>query len=575
MNFNKDGRLHNAVYSSFSKNLIKAFVLIIVFFIFIMPVLRLVIMSFIGDDGMTSDFYRDVLSSDRTWTVLSNTAIIVILSTLISSVLGIVFAWLIAYTDIRAKNIIQLFIFLPFIIPSYIISLAWVDFFGGQGTLNTILEWFGMASGGWNLYSFSGIIVVMGISHFPLVYLFTVNVFRRIPREMEHAARASGAGRWHSFKNILIPMALPGIASGTFIAFLGSLDNFGTPAFLGIPGNITVLSTYIYQQVIGFGTSSFNYAAVLSVVLGVIAVIGLLIQWFLLRKSKRIQTTQLDMEPRYHLGRKKYIIEFLISLFFLVTSIFPLLSMASSSFLNAYGLSFTPENLSLDNFEYVMTSSSTYDAIMNSLKFAGVTAGIGLFIGTFIAYIRVRKGGNTIRTVETAITIPYALPGTVLALAMIFTWINPIPRVDWNPGIYGSAMIMYIAYFTRFLLLQVRGSITAFQQVDIEIEEAAQVNGSKAMVKWRKILIPLILPGVLSGTVLVFLTALTELTVSALLYSSTSETIGVSILSFQQSGYSLYANAFSTLIVLTIIVVYLILFTVQFFIKRKVKSDDS
>ena len=158
---------------------------------------------------------------------------------------------------------------------------------------------------------------------------------------------------------------------------------------------------------------------------------------------------------------------------------------------------------------------------------------------------------------------------------MIFTWINPIPRVDWNPGIYGSAMIMYIAYFTRFLLLQVRGSITAFQQVDIEIEEAAQVNGSKAMVKWRKILIPLILPGVLSGTVLVFLTALTELTVSALLYSSTSETIGVSILSFQQSGYSLYANAFSTLIVLTIIVVYLILFTVQFFIKRKVKSDDS
>ena len=575
MNFNKDGRLYNAVYSSFSKNLIKAFILIIVFFIFIMPVLRLVIMSFIGDDGMTSDFYRDVLSSDRTWTVLSNTAIIVILSTLISSVLGIVFAWLIAYTDIRAKNIIQLFIFLPFIIPSYIISLAWVDFFGGQGTLNTILEWFGMASGGWNLYSFSGIIVVMGISHFPLVYLFTVNVFRRIPREMEHAARASGAGRWHSFKNILIPMALPGIASGTFIAFLGSLDNFGTPAFLGIPGNITVLSTYIYQQVIGFGTSSFNYAAVLSVVLGVIAVIGLLIQWFLLRKSKRIQTTQLDMEPRYHLGRKKYIIEFLISLFFLVTSIFPLLSMASSSFLNAYGLSFTPENLSLDNFEYVMTSSSTYDAIMNSLKFAGVTAGIGLFIGTFIAYIRVRKGGNTIRTVETAITIPYALPGTVLALAMIFTWINPIPRVDWNPGIYGSAMIMYIAYFTRFLLLQVRGSITAFQQVDIEIEEAAQVNGSKAMVKWRKILIPLILPGVLSGTVLVFLTALTELTVSALLYSSTSETIGVSILSFQQSGYSLYANAFSTLIVLTIIVVYLILFTVQFFIKRKVKSDDS
>lgn len=124
MNLQKGGRLHKAVYSSFSKNLIKVLGLVVVFFIFVIPVIRLVIMSFTGEDGLTSDFYKDVLSSDTTWTVLTNTAIIVILSTLISSVLGIVFAWLIAYTDIRAKSIIQLFIFLPFIIPSYIISLA-------------------------------------------------------------------------------------------------------------------------------------------------------------------------------------------------------------------------------------------------------------------------------------------------------------------------------------------------------------------------------------------------------------------------------------------------------------------
>ncbi|SOC41080.1 ABC transporter permease [Salinicoccus kekensis] len=573
MRKNKDGRLHGAVYPSFFKNALKVISLILIFFIFVLPIFRLILMSFTGDDGITLAFYSEVLFSERTWNVLVNTTIIVILSTLISSVLGVTFSWLIAYTDIRWKNLFQLLILLPFIIPSYIISLAWVDFFGGQGTIVNMFEQIGMEISGWNLYSMSGIIVVMGISHAPLVYLFTVNVLRRIPREMELAARASGAGRLASFRKILLPMALPGIASGTFIAFLGSLDNFGIPAFLGIPGNITVLSTYIYQQVIGFGTSSFNNAAVLSVILGVMAVVGLLIQWLFLRKSKRIQTTKLDMEPRYHLGKKKLPVEILLIVFFLFISIFPLLSMIASSFLNAVGLSYSPENLTLDNFEFVLTSSSSYAAIMNSIKFAGVTALLGILFGTIIAYIRVRKGTRTIRFVETAVTIPYALPGTVLALAMIFTWINPIPGVDWNPGIYGSAMIMYIAYFTRFLLLQVRGSITAFQQVDIEIEEAAQVNGARPVAKWRKILMPLILPGVLSGTVLVFLTALTELTVSALLYSSTSQTIGVSILSFQQSGYSLLANAFSTLIIVAIIGVYFLLFVIQYIIRKKVASD--
>ena len=205
---------------------------------------------------------------------------------------------------------------------------------------------------------------------------------------------------------------------------------------------------------------------------------------------------------------------------------------------------------------------------MTSIKLAGVTALAGIFIGTVIAYLRVRQADVYTKIVEGAITLPYALPGTVLALAMIFAWMEPIP--GWNPGIYGSAAILYIAYITRFLILQVRSGITAFQQLDMQMEEAARISGTNGFGKWRKILIPLITPGILSGAMLVFLSALTELTVSALLYSSESETIGVSILSFQQSGYTLYATAFSSLIIGLIIVSYTILFVVQTVWKRKV-----
>ncbi|WBX81076.1 ABC transporter permease subunit [Virgibacillus salarius] len=140
-------------------------------------------------------------------------------------------------------------------------------------------------------------------------------------------------------------------------------------------------------------------------------------------------------------------------------------------------------------------------------------------------------------------------------------------------GIYGSAIILYIAYITRFLILQIRSGVTAFQQIDIQIEEAARVSGTNGIGKWKKILIPLITPGILGGALLVFLSALSELTVSSLLYASTSETIGVSILSFQQSGYSLYATAFSSIIVALIMLGYLVLFAVQRFWSRKVDKS--
>ena len=549
----------------FNRKKVLAIGLIIIFFI--IPIIRLIIMSFLSDEGINFDYYHAILTDGRTWQVLQNTLIVVVGSTIISLILGTAFAWMVAYTDIRMKGIVQLFIFLPFIIPSYITSLAWVQFFGPAGLLTKMLD----QLPSWNLYSMSGIIFVMGISHFPLVYLFTVNVFRKIPREMELAARISGASRWTAFSKIVFPMALPGVVGGSFIAFLGGLDNFGIPAFLGTPANISVLSTYIYQKVIGFGPSAFNEAAVLSVILGVIAIIGISLQWLLLRKSKPIETTKLDYSPRYHLGKKKLIAEILIWLFFAMTSIFPFISMVMTSFLNAYGLDFVPENFSLKNYAYILSRNSTVESIFTSLKLAGVTTVIGIIVGTIFSYYRVRKPNVTMRLQEYAITIPYALPGMVLALAMIFAWMEPIP--GWNPGIYGSTAILYIAYVTRFLILQVRSGITAFQQVDVEVEEAARINGTNGFGKWKRIMVPLIAPGILSGAMLVFLSALTELTVSSLLYSSNSETIGVAILSFQQSGYTLYSTAFSSLIVGLIIVGYFLLFASGALRKRKVEKE--
>ena len=216
--------------SFFHPNLWKIIGFILVAIFFIVPIIRLILMSFIGDTGFTLSFYKSILAEPRTWQVLKNTVIVVAGSTILASILGIIFAWIVAYTDIRGKNIIQVFIFMPFVIPSYVTSLAWVQFFGPKGFVDRLLAIFPFDIPTWNLYSLSGIIFVMGISHFPLVYLFTVNVLRQIPREMELAARISGASAGNRSGKSFSQLHYRNCWGHVYF-LLGSLDNFGIPAF--------------------------------------------------------------------------------------------------------------------------------------------------------------------------------------------------------------------------------------------------------------------------------------------------------------------------------------------------------
>jgi len=548
-------------------------VLFVVIF-FVLPIFRLVFLSFSSEGGFTFENYTSVLQDRSTWKTIENTLYVVVGSSIIAIILGIMTAWVVAYTNIRQKKLIQLFIFLPFIIPSYITTLAWTQFMSKNGFFANLLSLLPGSLEPMNMYSLQGIIFVMGLSHYPLVYLLTVGVLRKIPRDLEYAARVSGSSKWQSFKNITLPLALPGIASGGFLAFIASLDNFGIPAFLGIPGNIRVLSTYIYEQIVGLGPNSFERAATLSVILGLIALTGTFIQWLLLKKSKNNETAVEDKEPRFLFSKRKCLtIELLLWSFLLLTTMVPLFSMLSASLIKAYGLPFTPEHISLKNYQFVLLENQkAITSLKNSANLAMITTIFCLVAGTGIAYVRTKKPSILSKSLEMIIGIPYALPGTVLALAMIFAWMEPIP--GWNPGIYGTIMILLIAYVTRFLILQVRGSITAFMQVDPSIEEAARVSGSNGFYKWKQILLPLIIPGVISGALLVFLTALTELTVSSLLWSSGTETIGLVIFNFEQAGYSTYSTAFSCIVVLFILLAFLLLSILQKLWDRRVLYHD-
>ncbi|MBD8034867.1 ABC transporter permease [Solibacillus merdavium] len=533
---------------------------VLIFIFFIVPILRLVWQSFQYDGILSLKHYTTILSEPFTWNMLKNTAFIVVVSTILALVLGVTFAWIMAYTNFRGKKWIQIFIMLPFIIPSYIVTIAWTQFV--KDLPITV-----------NLYSLTGIAFLLGVSHFPLVYMFTVNVLKRIPKELEWAIRTSGGSRIKTFIVVTLPLSLPGIIGGGMIAFLSNLDNFGIPAFLGIPANITVLSTAIFQEVIGYGNNAFARAATLSVLLALIALIVTGLQWLLLRRSKVMETSYIDHTPRVDLGKWRSLVEIIVWALVLLFSIVPLISMLKTSFVKTYGVPLTLDTFTLYNYNFLLYDyNKVGDALQTSTILAIATAVICVVAGTIIAYMRIRKNTIFSKTLELIVAIPYTLPGMVLALAMILAWMQPIP--GWNPGIYGSIWILLIAYVTRFMFLQVRGSSTAILQVSTDLEEAAHISGASVWAKWKAILLPLFLPGIISGSVLVILNTLTELTVSSLLWSSGAETIGVLIYNFEQAGYTTYSTAFSAIVLLYMSIFAGLLYGISAIIRRKRVSHD-
>lgn len=530
---------------------------------FLLPLWRLVRLSFTTDGGFGTAHFAQALSAPATWETVRTTIYVSSAATAIATVVGTLLAWLIAYTDVPGTRVITLLILLPFLLPSYVVALAWVRTFGRNGPLG-FLEI--------SLYSHAGIIFVLAVTTAPIVYLLVVAVLRAVPPEIEHAARASGAGPLATAQRITLPSALPGVAGGSLLAFLSCLDNFGVPAFLGTPANIQVLSTAIYQQVISFGPAAFHRAAVLAVLLGLIALAGTLAQWLLLRRSGVQVETRLDAPPRIHLGPARRPVAVVVGGALALLSFVPLFAMVRSSLASAVGVTPTLSTITLRHYEYLFGSGNVRTAVGISARLTVLTVVICLIIGTFVAYARLRYPSPLTKIADVSVAVPFALPGVVLALAAIFAWVQPLPGV--YPGIYGTWVILLVAYVTRFTYFQVRASAAGLSAIDPSAIEAARASGAGTTTSWRRIVVPLLSGSLLSGAFLVAVNAMSELTVSAVLYSAGSQTVGVVVMGFERAGSAPLAAALSALLVVAYCIVGVLALVCSRILRQRSSRDD-
>ena len=539
-----------------AEHLLLAWLILFVATISIGPMARLLFESVAPAGSLDTSVLQEVLGSRSTWRATLRSLESGVGGTVVSLLLGSAFALLVALTNIRGKRLLVFCFLIPLMIPPQVTALSWIQVFGPSSALLNAL---GIAPplGTPNpMYSREGIILLLGIQHAPLVFLALRAGLRSMPREMVEAARAAGAGHWRVLFSVVLPLATPALVAATALAFVSAIGNFGIPALLGLPVNYTVLPTLIYQRLAGFGPDIISEVAVLSILVGVIAFAGVLIQnWMSRRRDYRIlgvpsQPLVLD------LGRWRPVAEGGCWLVIVLILVLPVTALLATSLVSAYGVPLSLTSMTFDNYVEVMFRQSvTIRAFSNSFLLAGGAALVLVAVTVPLAYFIVWRNYPVLRVLNLAAELPYALPGVVLAIACILLFLKPIPVI--GVSIYGTVWIILIAYLARFLTLALRPVIGGFQQLDRHLEEAAQMAGAKFLFRVRTVLLPMVAPVAAAGAILVFLTAFNELTVSALLWSSGSETLGVVVFSLDDGGYTVLATAVAMVTVLVIVALML------------------
>jgi len=486
--------------------------------------------------------------SASTWIATRNTIVVGFGGAALAVLMGTVVALVVTMTDVRGRGPFVLFYVMPLMIAPQVTALAWLQLFGPASPL---LKMLGMAPplGTRNpLYSTGGIILLLGVQYAPLVFLLVRAGLRKLPRELVEAARAGGAGPFTVLRTVVLPLMTPSIMAAAALAFVSCVGNFGIPAFLGIPANYLVLPTLIYQRLAGGGPAVLGETATLSVLIGVIAMAGIVAQEIVSRRRDyRISTTSLAAEPfELKAWRRPVEIALWVAVFFLL--VLPLFGLMLTSLVPGYGIPLTAQSATLDNYRFVLGEhAAARRAFFNSLWLSIAAATFAVLVAVPIGYLIAWGKQRWVRLLNLAVELPYALPGVVLAIASLLLFLKPMPITGIH--LYNTVWIILYAYLARFLVLALRPTVSGYHQIDRALEEAAQVAGAGLFRRMRTIIFPLVAPAAMAGGLLIFMTALSELTVSALLWSSGSETIGVVMFSFEQGGDSNYAAAMSAITV--------------------------
>lgn len=519
-----------------------------------LPVILIFWTSFIVDGHLNLAAVQSVIMQEETFQALKMSLMIAACVTVTCTFVGTLFAWLVTRTDLPFKETMKVLFTVPFMLPAFIGALAWKILLSPRaGYINQLwMEITGTRDALFNVYGFWGIVVIETMYLFPFVFIQVSGALERMDPTLEESARIAGAGLFTITRKITIPLIMPAVVAGALLVCLYSLSHFGTPAILGTEVGIYTIPTMIYELIHQSAGSftAIRAATVLSVVLVLSAAIILYAQnkviksgRFQIIAGKSVRPTVLKLR-----GLRMPLFIF-CCVYLLLTVVMPTVTIFLVGFLNTYGLPLALENMSWENYRYVLFEwKLTKDAIWNSTYLSLSAAFVTMIAGGIISYVLVKLKVRGKWFLEFLGLLPFSLPGTVIALGVILTWSG-----RFGINLYNTAWIIFVAYIARYMAFSLKSNSAALEQVHDSLVEASRASGATPWQSLRDIVIPLIRPGMVAAFFLIFLPALRELTTSVLLYGPTTRTIGVAIYTLNEDGETVYACALAGVALLLIV----------------------
>ncbi|MHC1728288.1 MAG: ABC transporter permease [Syntrophobacteraceae bacterium] len=518
------------------------------------PVVLIFWTSFVVNGELNIRDILDILSQRDTYEALRNSIIIAAGTTFFSTIIGVFFAWLVSRTDLPLKGTMKVMFLVPFMLPSFIGALAWKMLLSPRsGYINQFLmKVFGLSESIFNIYGFWGIIAVESMYLFPFVFIQVCGALERMDPTLEESARISGAGLFTITRKITIPLIMPSILAGALLIALYSLAHFGVPAILGTEVGIYNIPTKIYEKIHQSAGSfqAIRAGTVLASILVISAGLILYLQSLVLKSGRFQIIAGKSMRPMVLKLRGLRIPLLIFSIIYiLITVVMPTVTIFLVGMLKTYGLTITPENMTIQNFHYILFKwKLTKDAIWNSSYLSLSAAFVTMIAGVMISYVIVKMKVRGKWLLEFLGVLPFSLPGTVIALGVILMWSG-----KFGVNIYNTAWIIFVAYIARYMAFSLKSNSAALEQVHDSLIEASRACGATQWQAMRDVVIPLARPGMVAAFFLIFLPALRELTTSVLLYGPTTRTIGVAIYTLNEDGETVYAAALSSIALFIII----------------------
>ena len=504
----------------------------------------------IGTGNWTLANYRTFFSHRFFSRAITNTLQLSAVVTLVSIVLGVPLAYFMSFYKIKGKTILEILFIICLMSPAFIGAYSWVILLGRSGYVTVFMRnVFGIQTP--SIYGFTGMIIVFTLRLYPFIFMFLSSAFQKIDVSLVEAAEGLGCSGARRIWNVLMPLVTPMVVSSGLLVFMMTMADFGTPALIG--EGFSVMPTLIFFEFLGeTGGSAYFASAISTVMVAMTTTLFLVQKWYVNRKSFTMSALR-PIQPKKPKGLFAILSHAYIYILAMLSMI-PQAVVIFSSFRNTHRQMFVA-GFSLDSYRAVIRTAGT--AIRNTYVYSLIAIIIIVAIGMCIAYLSVRRRNWLTNAIDSAAMLPFVIPGSVLGITLLVS----VGRPPFS--LIGTATILIVALAIRRISFTLRSSSAILYQISPSLEEAAVSLGDSSIMSFIKVTGRVMIPGVISGAILSWITLINELSASVMLHSAGTRTMAVAIYTEVIRGNHGNAAALGAILTVSTIIAMLIFFKIS------------